>query len=95
MKNRNYQLTLKTVGRKYKNDGETVDQALAKLNLSWEQIKGKGVIKIFKDGKSYEHLFYLNQLKRIFANKITRLMWGKRLELLLKAGKDKEAYRKE
>ena len=91
---KNYNLTLETVGRKYQSQGETIDQALANLNLSWEQIKAKGIVKVSQDKKTYEHLFYLRPLRRIFANKITRLIWGKRLTLLLNAGKEKEAYRK-
>ena len=90
----NYNLVLEMAGIKYKGMGQTIDQALGSLNLSWEQIKAKGVVKISSGNKIYEHLFYTNQLKRIFANKLTRMMWGKRLELLLKEGKDKEAYRK-
>ncbi len=71
------------LGKEYKSQGETAFEAMDNLNLSWEQIKGKGVITLFKDKKSHEHLFYLRPLKRIFANKLTKLMWVKRLELLL------------
>ena len=40
-------------------------------------------MKVTKDKTTLEHLFYINQLKRIFGNKLTRLLWSKRLTLLL------------
>jgi len=83
MKN-NYQIVLQTSGEKYEGQGETINEALASLGLSWEQITAKGVVKVSKGKHTLEHLFYPKQLRRIFANKITRLMWGKRLELLFK-----------
>ena len=79
-----YKIELETAGIKYKSAGETVNEAIANLGLSWNQIKAKGVIKISSGGYSMEHLFYLRQLRRIFANKLTCLMWGKRLEILFK-----------
>lgn len=79
-----YKVTLETVGLEYKAEGKSISEALEKLGLKWNQTKGKGVVKVRYGSKTLEHLFYLNQLKRIFANKLTRLMWGKRLELLLK-----------
>jgi len=79
-----YKLTLTMTGIDYKADGETIDEALSKLNLDWQQIKAKGVVKITRDKNTLEHLFYLGQLKRIFVNKLTRQMWAKRLQLFLK-----------
>ncbi len=84
---KNMKLTLETSDLKYETEAETIDATLAKLNLSWEQIKAKGVVTVSNGEKSYSHIFYLKQLKRIFANKTTRLLWAKRLDLLLKAGK--------
>jgi hypothetical protein len=87
MKN-NYKVVLEMTGIKYKAEGETIDEAIANLGLEWNQIKGKGLIKVFKDKASAEYLFYMKQLKRIFANKTTRMMWAKRLELFLKESHD-------
>ena len=83
-----YRVVLEMAGNKYQGRGNTIDEALSSLGLSWEQIKAKGVVEITRGGKTYEHLFYLGQLRRIFANKLTRMMWGKRLELLFE-GKGK------
>ena len=79
-----YKVVLKTSDIEYKTDGESIDEALGKLGLTWEHIKAKGVITVSKDKTTYEHLFYQRQLRRIFANKLTRLIWAKRLTLLLK-----------
>ena len=81
-----YKVVLETAGVKHKAEGESIDEAIASLGLSWEQIKAKGVMKVSQGKKSVEYLFYLNQLKRIFANKMTRFIWAKRLGLLLKEG---------
>lgn len=79
----NYSLALKMAGIDYSTQGKSVEEALGALGLTWEKIKAKGVVTVTKGPKTYEHLFLQKQLKRIFANKLTRMMWGKRLELLL------------
>ena len=84
----NYKIVLDTTGLKYESEGNTASEALDNLNLEWNQLKGKGVITISKGKSSYSHLFYLKQLKRIAANKLTRLLWGKRLALLLREQKE-------
>ena len=78
-----YKVVLLMAGIEYKAESLTIDGALEALGLSWEQIKAKGVVKVSKGDKSIEYLFYVKQLKRIFANKLTRMMWGKRLTMLL------------
>ena len=78
-----YKVILQTVGKEYKSEGKTVFDAIKGLGLEWHQIKNKGVIVVKKDKLKLEHLFYINQLKRIFANKTVMSMWSKRLDLLL------------
>ena len=80
-----YKVVLTMAGIEYKAESMTIDGALEALGLSWEQIKAKGVITVSKGSSSYEMLFYPKQLKRIFANKLTRMMWGKRLQMLLES----------
>ena len=79
-----YKLTLETVGLKYKSEGDSVEEALKEMDLKWHHIKGKGVFYIRKGKKKCEKLFYKNQLSLIFGNKLTRKLWSKRLEYLLK-----------
>jgi len=76
-------LVLETSGLKYQAQGESVEEALGSLGLEWHNIKAKGVVTVSKGKDAYEHLFSMNQLRRIFANKLTRMMWGKRLAILL------------
>ena len=82
-KKNNYKLTLEMVGKTYKTEAESIYDALGKLEMTWNNIKSKGVIKIVKGKKSVEQLFYVVQLKRIFGNKLTRRLWAKRLEYLM------------
>lgn len=79
-----FKLTLKICGVEYKTKGETVIDALGALDLTWDKIKSKGIVKVETKDSVVEHYFSHIQLRRIFANKLTRIMWGKRLELLLK-----------
>lgn len=80
----NFIVTLNTSGNSYEGSGVTADEAIASLGISWDQIKAKGVVTLVKGKETVEHLFYLGQLKKIFANKTTRAMWAKRLTSLLK-----------
>lgn len=78
-----YKTTLEMGGKSYNGKGETIYDALSDIPLSWEQIKGKGVIKVSQGKQEAEKLFYLKPLKRIFANKIFRQIWAKNLQVLL------------
>lgn len=80
----NYKITLDTSGVTHKATGETILEAINNTGLTWEKIKAKGVIKIINGKRKLEHLFTMQVLKRIFANKGFRLVWAKRLEKLLK-----------
>ena len=83
-----YNVKLETAGQEYKAKAETINEALDKIGLSWNEIKNKGVITISqgvgKNIKKHEHLFNTIQLRRIFGNKLTQQLWAKRLETLLK-----------
>ncbi len=70
--------------KRFMRKGKSVDEALSKIPLTWNEIKLKATITVYKGNKSYERLFYTRLLRRIFANKLTRLMWAKRLEFFLK-----------
>ena len=80
-----YKVSLRMNNKTYAKSADTIDEGLKALELTWNQIKNKAVVRITKGRRSYDHLFYVPTLKRIFANKIVRGMWAKRLELLLKA----------
>jgi hypothetical protein len=82
-----YNLNLKIFDKDYKGKGETIDLALGSMDLDWQTVKGKGVLTIKQGKKSIDKFFYYKQLKRIFANKLTRQLWGRNLERLFLASK--------
>jgi len=79
-----YKAVLTMAGNNYIGKGKTLFEAMDAIKLEWHNIKAKGVFKISKGKLSAEKLFYLKQLKRIYANKLTKQLWAKRLELFLK-----------
>lgn len=79
-----YQAILEMAGNKYTGTGRTLFEAMDALKLEWHDIKAKGVFTIIYGDKSVIKLFYLKQLKRIFANKIVKQFWAKNLEKLMK-----------
>lgn len=77
-------ITLETGGEQFTGEGKTMLEAVEDLGFEWQDVKGKGNF-IISDGKNKtEKLFVLKQLRRFAANKITRLMWAKNFEKLLK-----------
>ena len=79
--------TLDVAGKKFEGKGKNVDEAMASLPITWMDIKGKGVLTV-SDGKiTHEKIFYLNQMRRMFGNKlgkIFRTTWANRFELQLR-----------
>ena len=86
----NYKIVVEVLGKQWKQDGKTIEEALSNFDLSWEHIKGKGVIIVSKGGLTHEHLMAAKLLRRIFSNKITRILWAKNLQLLLDGNKSKK-----
>jgi len=75
---------LDMAGNTYKGEGETIFEALKAIPLEYTQIKHKGTIKVSKDGKSFERLFPLLPLRRLFANKTYKEHWSHSVEKFLK-----------
>lgn len=84
-----YKLTLETSSKEFKTEAKNIEEAFELIPLEWNTVKAKGVVTISKGNKSYQHLFQLFPLRRIFANKLTRQMWAKRLNMLLESEKEK------
>jgi hypothetical protein len=76
-------VTLDTTGVKYKAEGETVSEAIQNLGFSWNTVKAKGVFTVRIGKKSFEKLFNLAQLRKIFGNKLVRDLWASRFEKLV------------
>ena len=82
-----YKITIEVLDKKWTKSGDTIYQTLTKFPLSWEQIKGKGMLTVKYGKLKHEQLFGMPTLRRIFMNKISRAMWSKRLGLLLESEK--------
>ena len=63
-------------------------KALENLKPSWEEIKSKGTMTVYKGSKKHEHLMTRPLIRRILGNKITKIQWAKNLEFLMKDGPD-------
>jgi hypothetical protein len=84
---KNFKVTLELTGNKYEVKAESIDLALEKIGLKWNQIKGKGIIKISSKDSYFERLFFVKQLRQMFSNKLSRNLWAKRMEFLMKPNK--------
>ena len=82
-KTSNCTISIKIMGKTWKREGTTIKSTLDKFDLGWEVVKGKGIMIVTEGEKRHEHLFTIFELRRIFANKITRMIWAKRLTLLM------------
>jgi hypothetical protein len=79
----NCKITLAILGQEWTQEGRGIEGALSKFDLSWEQIKGKGEMRIELLGKKHTHLFSMVKLRRIFSNKIVKSFWAKNLNLII------------
>jgi len=87
-KKKKYKVVLKVLGKRWESKGETLLEALQDLKLTWEQIKGKGTLNIYVNGKKkHEHLFTMVIIRRILSNKIIKTHWAKSLEFLIQEDK--------
>lgn len=81
--NNKYKVSLEISGKIYNVSGDSLDECFKKLNLSWAETKGKGIIKINKGKQSFEYPMQRRLLMRIFANKVARFVWSKNLVRLM------------
>jgi len=82
-----YKIELEILKKIFMSKGETMFEALTNFGLDWNEIKGKGIIRIKKGKLSYEHIFNMAVLRRIMVNKTAREYWAKSLNLLLQSSK--------
>ena len=76
-----YQLSLEMLGKTYTTESKTVEEGLSDLAVKHKLVKAKGFLKVKKGNKTCEQLFFIPELRRLFANRLARQIWGKRLEL--------------
>ena len=78
-----YKLTVDVLGVKTTKTGKTALDALSKFTMTWEDIKGKGVLFAEYGDQKWERNMNAPTLRRIFNNKITKESWAKSLTLIL------------
>lgn len=83
-KKSSYTVVLTILGNQWKQTGETIEEALSKFPLTWNEIKGKGTLTVSGNGQKHEHLMSMKVIRRVFSNKIARAIWAKNLTYLLK-----------
>jgi hypothetical protein len=78
-----YKLVLDSGGVEYESSGETIDEALANLNLGWEQIKSRGIITVTQGKLKASRLFQLADLRRTVSNKLAQSRAAQNLKFLM------------
>lgn len=78
-----YKILLETSGLEYKGEGETLEEAFDKLDVTWLQIKSKGMMTVNYGKNKIEKIFFLLPLRRMFLNKFARKLQIKRFYFLL------------
>lgn len=76
--------TLEMAGNKYKGEGKTVIEAFKAIPLDYTQVKHKGTLRVEHDGKSFERLFPVLALRRMFASRILKEHWAHSVAKFLK-----------
>jgi hypothetical protein len=79
-----YKAKLEQLGNTMKAEGNSVLEAIDNLGLIWEDIKLKGNLSITYGKKKAEKLYYLPQLRKLFASRPFRMMQAKHLKSILK-----------
>jgi len=77
-------ITLTSLGKVWVSKGRNIEEALAKFDIDWIEIKGKGVMNIIDKDRKLEKLYNMATLRRMFNNKICLIHEAKNLKLLLK-----------
>jgi hypothetical protein len=54
-------IKLKILGREWKRSGDTIEDALSKFDLEWQNIKGKGVMNITQGKKKLEKIYPMHK----------------------------------
>ncbi len=79
-----YKVVIKILGERWAREGSSIESALGKFELDWQNIKGKGTLTVYKGGRKHVHLYNAIKLRRIFSNKIIRAHEAKSLDWFIK-----------
>lgn len=72
------------LGQNYIGEGDTFENACRELGLSWKDIKGRGLITVWKGGIKKERMVNKSQIVRLVSNPLTQSIWAANFNLLFK-----------
>jgi hypothetical protein len=79
-----FNLTLTVLNVEHKSEGKTIEECFENIPLKWSEVKTRGDAKLTDGTRSCEHRFPLRILRRMMINPITRSLWARRLNDLMK-----------
>ena len=79
----NFTIEIDVLGKKWKQSGNTMIEALEGFDMDYSEIKSSGFLTVKSGDKEFSKRFNTVQLRRIITNKIVKAHWARNLELLL------------
>jgi hypothetical protein len=91
-----YKVELDILGKKNAARGNTFEDACQNLGISWKDIKGRGIITVYKGNKKTKpKMFKIPALRRLVYNPLTQQIWARHFELLFSEEEPKDEFLKE
>lgn len=79
-----YKVMITILGHNYTGEGETFESACQKLGLHWKDVRGKGLITVWKGGKKVEKLWDRSKIVRFISHPAAQHTQARYFELFLK-----------
>jgi len=75
-----YKVKLQANNTEYKGKGDSIQDALKSLGVSYLDIKTKGTITLTKGKYEIEKFFFLRQLRRLFVSSLIQRHWERDMD---------------
>ena len=79
-----WKVIITILGRHTTGKGSTFEEACQNLDMSWKEVKGRGLITVWKDGVKKEKIINKPQIVRLVSNPLTQQIWATDYELLFR-----------
>ncbi len=79
-----WKIIITILGRHITGKGHTFEEACQNLDMKWPDIKGKGLITVWKGGVKKEKLVNKPQIVRLVSNPLTQQQWATNFEILFR-----------
>ena len=77
-----YKVEIEVLGEVWKGKGKSIEEALKDIKVEWQEIMGKGIVRVKKGSKVMEKLYGMNRIRKIFLKELGLKREAKFLELL-------------